>query len=93
MNFLPISPNEKMSTDFFIIDNKKTLETESIINSSTLGVIGVVVRTRGRHRRKTSFLSDSAYRHTDSDHAEWGVLTSGVNSRGVLTVGVHFGFF
>ena len=51
MNFLPISPNEKMSTDVFIKDSKKTLETESIINSSTLGVIGVVVRTRGRHRR------------------------------------------
>ena len=51
LNFLPISPNEKMSTDIIIIDNKKTLETESIINSSTLCVIGVVVRTRGRHRR------------------------------------------
>ena len=45
LNFLPISPNEKMSTDVIIIDNKKTLETESIINSSTLGVIGVVLST------------------------------------------------
>ena len=35
----------------FLVVITKTLETESIINSSTLCVIGVVVRTRGRHRR------------------------------------------
>ena len=82
MNFLPISPNEKMSTDFFSTPPQKN--TIDGVDNKLLHTL----RDRSRcpdaratpSGRKTSFSSDGAYRHTDSDHAECVFLHS-----------VHFG--
>ena len=78
MNFLPISPNEKMSTDFFSIRCQKN--TIDGVDNKLLHTL----RDRSRcpdaratpSERKTSFSSDNAYRHTDSDHAECVLLHS-----------------
>ena len=85
LNFLPISPNEKfqLATSIFFYDRRKKNTIDGVDNK-----LLHTLRDRSRcpdaratpSGRKTSFLSDSAYRHTDSDHAECVFLHS-----------VHFG--